>query len=184
MNESQATVRVWSLAVRVLHWALAFSVLSALALHEFGEVHEWLGYAAIAIATLRVLMGLAPWPRRSPARFANFVRGPKHTLAYAGQVVMGSERRHLGHNPLGAWMVVSLLGMTLLAAGTGALYVTDTFWGMEWLEEVHEVLGWTLACLVPVHVLGAIHASRHHRENLVASMVHGRKRPPAEGDVT
>ncbi|MBK8286959.1 MAG: hypothetical protein IPK97_19995 [Ahniella sp.] len=27
----------------------------------------------------------------------------------------------------------------------------------------------------PIHVLGVLHASWHHRENLVASMVHGQK---------
>jgi len=40
-----------------------------------------------------------------------------------------------------------------------------------------------LLVLAAVHVTGVAAASWRHRENLVAAMVSGRKRPPAPGDV-
>ena len=64
---------------------------------------------------------------------------------------------------------------------TGWLYTTDAFWGDETVEAVHLALAWGLLGLVVVHVAGVIFTSLRHRENLVASMVHGDKRAP-EGD--
>ena len=40
-----------------------------------------------------------------------------------------------------------------------------------------------LFALIPLHVGGVVHASRAHRENLVAAMLHGRKSAAAGDDV-
>jgi cytochrome b len=90
------------------------------------------------------------------------------------------EPRHLGHNPLGGWMTVILLLTVALVGLSGWLYTTDRFWGVEWVERLHSTLADALLALAAVHVAGAIYASFRHRENLVAAMVHGRKR--AAGD--
>ena len=74
------------------------------------------------------------------------------------------------HNPLGAWMVVVLLSLGAGAAVTGALYLTDRFWGEAWLIAAHALLAWPLCLLIPLHLAGVIHASRRHRENLVGAM--------------
>ena len=79
-------------------------------------------------------------------------------------------------------MIVALLLVSLVAAGSGALYVTDRWWGDEQLEFWHGLIGWSLAALVPLHVAGAVLASRRHRENLIASMVHGYKRASSDED--
>ena len=53
-----ATTRVWSLSQRLLHWGLAISVVAAFATHEGGGPwHEWTGYAALAIALFRIVLG-------------------------------------------------------------------------------------------------------------------------------
>ncbi|MEO6408065.1 MAG: cytochrome b/b6 domain-containing protein [Burkholderiaceae bacterium] len=168
-----ATVLVWPAWQRLVHWALAASVLVALVTHEGGVVHEASGYAALALALARIGLGLAG-PRA--VRFASFVRGIDATLTYARAALAGSAPRHLNHNPLGAWMVLALLSLTALAAASGALYVTDRFWGAAWVIALHGAASWSFAVLVPLHIAGAIVTGHHERENLVAAMVHGHKR--------
>jgi cytochrome b len=164
-----------------MHWALLASVVAAWATADsLSLAHEAPGYAALAIVVLRAVSGRILGPH---ARFSGFVRGPRETLAYARDVAHRRARRYLGHNPLGAWMVVALLSTVAAVSVTGALFTTDWLWGYAWLAALHEGLAWLLVALAIAHVLGVVHASWTHRENLVAAMVTGRKRPPAGGDV-
>lgn len=178
---SEATVRVWDPVVRVGHWLLVASVALAWFTHEGGGGwHEWIGYAALAIAVLRVGWGFVG-PRH--ARFGSFVRSPSETMAYAKSVTGHREPRHLGHNPLGGWMIVALLAMVIAVGASGWLYTTDRFWGVEWVEELHEALAEALLLLVALHVGGVVFSSHRHRENLAGAMIHGRKRAPGPRDV-
>ena len=175
-----STVRVWPGWQRGLHAALGLAVITALWTHEGGRIHEVAGYVALAAAALRGLLGLAG-PRG--ARFAGFVRGPRATWAYGRQLLAGRAPRHLNHNPLGAWMVLLLLVLAGAAGASGALYVTDRFWGEAWVIGLHAATAWPLLALVPLHVAGVLHASFVHHENLAAAMWHGRK-PVRADDAT
>ena len=53
---------------------------------------------------------------------------------------------------------------------------TDAYWGSKLIEEVHELLANGMLVLIALHVLGVIVASVEHGENLVRSMITGRKR--------
>ena len=171
-------MRVWDAFVRIAHWTLVSCVIAAW--FARGALHEWLGYAALVVVLLRIVWGFSG-PRY--ARFAQFVRGPSPTLAYAERVLAREEARYLGHNPLGGWMIVALLGMLILVSASGWLVTTDRYWGVEWVEDLHEALADALVALALLHVGGVVYASLRHRENLVGAMVSGRKRPPAAGDV-
>ena len=126
---------VWDPVVRIAHWILAACVIAAW--FTRGATHDGLGYGAIGVVALRLVWG---WVGPRHAHFGEFVRSPASTLAYARAVLAGVEPRYLGHNPLGAWMIVALLAMIALVAGTGWLSTTDRFWGVEWLQETHHVL--------------------------------------------
>jgi cytochrome b len=172
------SLRVWSLVQRLLHWTLATSVIAAFATHEGGgKWHEWTGYVALGCATLRLVIGFTRWPwAGSYARFASFVQGPAATWAYARALFAGNEPRTLGHNPLGACMVVTLLATTVAACLTGWLFTTDRFWGLEWLERLHGLLGYAFIPLVALHLGGVALTSWRHKENLVKAMLTGDKR--------
>jgi cytochrome b len=181
-------MRVWDPLVRVFHWVLATAVLVAfLTEDEFLGLHAWAGYTVIALIAVRLLWGLIG-PRH--ARFSDFVRGPRKTLAYLGDILRGHPARYLGHNPAGAAMAVALMagfgatavvGLVLLGAGEFAGPLAPWLWDLpsgtvHELKDIHETLAWGTLLLVPLHLLGVAAASLHHRENLVRSMIDGYKR--------
>lgn len=169
-------VAVWDPLVRVVHWALVGSVATAWLTHEGPSwLHDGAGYLLLALVAVRLGWGLVG---PAHARLTSFVRGPTATLAYAGRWLTGREERHLGHNPLGGWMILALLASTAVSGLTGWLYTTDRFWGVEWMEELHELSAALLLVLIALHVGGVLLASVRHRENLVRAMISGRK--PAE----
>ena len=173
-GEPRRAIPVWDAAVRVLHWSLVLTVAAAwVTRHSPGRWHEWLGYATLAIVAARTAWGFLG---AGHARFNDFIRPAQTTAAYARDVLARREARYLGHNPLGGWMVVALLAMVISVGLTGWLYTTDRFWGVPWVEELHETLSDVLLALVALHIAGVIFTSARHRENLVAAMLHGRKR--------
>lgn len=178
---AEPRVPVWSLGVRGVHWGLAVTVLAAWYTREgFGVWHERVGYASLALVAVRLLMGFVAGSR---ARFAHFVRGPSATWAYARQAWARREPRYLGHNPLGAWMILALLLAAALTGLSGWVYTTDRFWGDPLVEQLHEVCATALVSLAAVHVLGVMVTSIRHRENLARAMVTGRKRPASGDDI-
>lgn len=202
-------VRVWDPLVRVFHWGLVAAFATAwLSAEEIQPLHEIAGYAVAALVGLRIVWGFAGGRY---ARFAQFVRGPRATLSYVGDVAKGRERRYLGHNPAGAAMVVAILVTLSGTALTGWLMAEperavavsgqlaivapaladdddDEGGGGEReadgpLKEVHETLADAMLLLVALHLGGVALASFRHRENLARAMVTGRKRAAGPGDV-
>ena len=167
------TVKVWDPVVRVLHWSLAIVVLANFVNEAGDPLHDWLGYAALALVGARFVWG---WVGPAHARFSDWVRGPRAVAVYLRERLSGRSHRQLGHNPAAAVMMVALLAGVALVGVTGWLQTTDWFFGEQWLEELHEVLAWTLLAMIGLHVVAAISESIHYRENLIASMIHGRKR--------
>jgi cytochrome b len=171
--EAAGRVRVWDPLVRALHWTLAVSFLGAYGLEDTRDAHETLGYVALAAVLTRVLWGfLGP----GHARFSAFVPTPATFFRYVGEMLRGRERRYLGHNPAGGAMVVALLAAVTTLGATGWMMGTDAWFGVEWVETVHETVANLALGLVAFHVAGVVWESRRHGENLVAAMITGVKR--------
>ncbi len=173
-NTPPATIKVWDPFVRVFHWSLATLFLVAYATgDEIERVHIAAGYAIAGLIVARVVWGfIGP----HDARFSNFVRPPREVLAYLRDAALLRAPRYIGHNPAGAAMIVALLAMLTSTCITGYMMTTDAYWGSKWVEDVHETLANLTIGFVVVHILGVLLASFEHRENLVRSMVTGRKR--------
>lgn len=167
------TVKVWDPLLRALHWSLA-TVFLVEFFNEGGDPpHNWLGYAALALIGVRSIWG---WIGPQHARFSDWVRGPRAIRHYLRERLAGRSKRQLRHNPAaGAMMIALLIGVTLVGV-SGWLQTTDLFFGEEWLEEFHEILAYIVLTMVGLHVVAAVTESIHYRENLIASMIHGRKR--------
>jgi cytochrome b len=169
-----ATVKVWDPFVRVFHWSLATLFLVAyLTGDETEKVHIAAGYTIAGLVALRIVWGFAG-PRH--ARFSNFVRSPRAILAYMRDLSLFRAPRYIGHNPAGGIMIVALIVMLIGTCISGYMLTTDAFWGAKWAEEVHEAFANLTVGLVFFHVLGVITSSLLEKENLVKSMITGRKR--------
>ncbi len=80
-------------------------------------------------------------------------------------------------------MTLILLSLVFLVCASGWLYTTDYYWGVEWVETVHRILTNILLVCVGLHIAGVILTSLQERENLLMSMIHGKKRTILEEDI-
>ncbi len=168
-----ASERVWDPLVRVFHWALVVCVLLNLLVVDDGEeLHQRLGYAASALVAVRVVWGFIG-PRH--ARFSDFFPTPRRVASHVRALMGGEPEHHWGHNPLGSLMVFALLGMVLSLGLTGWMQTLDSFWGVEWLMDLHEGLGEWLLPMVGLHAGATIIMGRIERTRLVKAMVTGVK---------
>ena len=173
---------VWDLPTRLFHWSLV--VLVGTNLFLIGPrggldtvIHFVAGYVIFGLLVFRLAWGFIGSPR---SRFADFVHRWPTVSAYLGRLLRFNPPHSVGHNPLGGWMIVFLIASIALTGFTGWIYTTDRYWGVKWVGELHEGLASTLLVLIALHLAGVALASWRHRENLVAAMLHGRKR--AEND--
>ncbi|MBW6505638.1 MAG: cytochrome b/b6 domain-containing protein [Rhodobacteraceae bacterium] len=175
--------RVWDLFVRVFHWSLVLSVVLAAASGFLLEsrillLHISAGLAAAALIVARIVWGFTG---TTYARFAEFVPAPADIR---GHLAGGS--RHLGHNPLGALMVLALIVLVLALAVTGLVVLggVDKSGPMApWVSYalgsgvlgLHEALAFGILALAALHFAGVVFESRRSQENLARAMVTGVK---------
>lgn len=173
-------VKVWDPLVRSFHWAVVVIVFINTALVQEGDLHEWLGYAVVALLAVRVLWGFVG---THYARFSSFLPTRARLRAHlAGRPWDGEDASsgNLGHNPLGAIMIFNLMVTLALLGLTGHLMTTHMFWGSELMEELHEGLVGYLLFSIAVHVLGVIAESVRSHTNLVSAMITGMKERPRQ----
>lgn len=173
--------KVWDPVVRIIHWTVALGVFANLTLlRESSDIHQIVGYVVLGAVACRIVWGLfAP----GHARFGSFVPTPGKVIRYLQAMRTRSEPRYVGHNPAGSVMMLGLIFLLLLISATGWMMGLDQFWGVKWVEEVHEMVANVIIGAVALHVLAAIYVSIKHRENLPLSMITGRKRPAKPGDI-
>jgi len=150
--------------------------------------HEWAGYSILALLLFRFVWAVYG---SEYSRIASFAYRPTALAAHLRGLALLRPPPYLGHNPAGAVMVVALalvlaaLVVTgLLVEGgeekTGPLAGVLTYAVGYPAKRVHEILTWLLIAMIVGHVVGVMVESLLTRENLVAAMITGLKRLPAE----
>jgi cytochrome b len=169
-----STVRIWDPVVRLFHWSLVLAfVIAWMSGDELQDLHETAGYAIVGLLAIRVVWGFIGTRH---ARFSDFIYRPSAAIGYLIDTARLRARRHLGHNPAGGAMVLALIAMLAATCATGFMMTTDAYWGVDWVEETHELAANLSVVLIGLHLVGVFVASVEHRENLVAAMITGRKR--------
>lgn len=175
-RESARDLAVWDPLVRLIHWSLALTILLNGAVTDpESDLHEWVGYVALGLVAIRLVWALIG-PRN--ARFSAFPPSPKRAATYLRAILRGEHHPHLSHNPLGALMVYNLWLSVIGLGVTGYMMTTLRFFGIDWVEEAHELIFNWLLLSVALHVAGIAFDTWFSGINLVRSMISGRKRIP------
>lgn len=174
-EQSAATVKVWDPIVRLFHWTIVTGVVLNLWVFEHGKYwHRVTGYVIVISLAIRLVWGIVGTRH---ARFSDFFPSPRRVVNHARQLVRGEDKRRLGHSPLGALMMLALMGLLTGLGLTGWMMGLDAFWGDKRLQQVHEVLANGVLGLALLHIAAAVIESIRHGENLPWAMITGRKRP-------
>lgn len=170
-------VKVWDIGVRFFHWSLvsAFAV-AWLSAEEWDRLHEVAGYFIGGLLGLRIIWGLVG---SEYARFSKFIYRPSTILQYLRDSLALKAKRYIGHNPLGGAMVIAMILLLSILTASGIAMTSNAFWGVEWMEELHEVTANLTLVLVAIHVAGVLFSSFEHQENLIKAMITGFKRLPS-----
>ena len=158
----------WDAVVRLTHWGVAAICIGNLWLNEAGEDwHEWLGYTAIALVSVRLLWGLT------------FARG----YARLGALIPKGEdfrqqmhemRERLppapGHHGSGKLAVWALWLLVLATAGTGWFQNTEMGFDLG-ADDWHVWCTWALQGMIALHLLAIGFTSWRQRSSLVIRML-------------
>ena len=181
------TIKIWDVPVRIFHWSLVTLFIAAYVTNLLGpnyfNYHLWAGYGIIVLVVFRILWGFVGTYH---ARFFNFVRSPVATTKYALSVLKKKDVHYLGHNPLGAVMVVALLLAILVQAVTGLFtndeiinlgplygYINDEL-SLK-LTSIHRQLFYWIVGAIFLHIVAVLFHVWFKRDNIVKAMFTGKK---------
>lgn len=106
MNTNDS-VLVWDILVRIFHWSLVGSFAVAyITAEQEGVWHIYAGYTVLGLITFRLVWGFIGTPY---ARFRQFLYAPKTLVEYLRSLREPQPKHYLGHNPAGGWMIIALL---------------------------------------------------------------------------
>lgn len=166
---------IWDLPTRVFHWLLAAgfaaAAVIAMVLDDDGPLfpyHAVIGLTLAAMVAMRIIWGIVG---TRYARFGSFAFGPRAVVAYIKGAIFGGGTRHLGHNPGSAYAIFAMLLILGIMAVTGVMLGR----GNESVKEIHELAANVMLAFVGIHILGVAFHTLRYRDNITASMIHGRK---------
>ncbi len=188
---------VWDLPLRIFHWLLVLSIAASWYTADNGgeyldigkgytyiEIHFWLGYWGLGLIAFRIIWGFIG-PKH--ARFASFVPGPGRLIAYARGFFKRDSMPAVGHNPMGALVVLLMLLMVGAQAVTGLFLIDNTeifaapfhpSVSGETASKLMSFHGWnfdTLFWVICLHVVAILFYRVYKRQRLVWPMVTGQK---------
>jgi cytochrome b len=166
-------IMVWDMPVRVFHWLLVICFAGAWLSSEserWALIHYAFGYTACLLVLIRLVWGLIG---TRYARFSQFLKSPKAVIDHFMAMLRGHPHHDVGHNPAGGLVMFALMLLILLIGLTGYLSVKE-FLG-DFTSEAHEVVANVVLGLVIIHIIAAIGMSLIEKQNLVRSMVNGKK---------
>lgn len=178
-------IPVWDPFVRFFHWLLVAAFVSSwLTREQQYDLHLLTGYTTLILISLRFVWGFIGTRH---ARFTDFAYSPSTIYAYMKSLAVVRSKRYLGHNPAAGVMIfaqlagllaVTISGIALDGAEnwSGPMAEMKLYLYTGQIQSIHVQSTWLLLILIFLHLLGVIHSSLTHHENLIKAMITGRKR--------
>lgn len=187
-NTLTKEISVWDPLVRIFHWTLVISFFTAYFTEDdFQTIHTWAGYTIISLLIVRIFWGFVGTKH---AKFSDFIYSKQEIIRFIKDTFAFKAKRYLGHNPAGGAMIFLLILSLIITTTTGlflfaieegqgplaALLSSDWSVLEDAFEELHEFFANFTLFLVFIHVAGVLVESFFHKENLVKSMINGKKK--------
>lgn len=181
MSQAKHLIQIWDLPTRLFHWSLSLLVGVLFLSASIGalDIHELAGEGVLALVLFRLVWGVLG---SQTARFSEFLGG----FAAIQKYLVHRDSKSVGHNPLGGWMVVAMLAVLLVQAGTGLIANDGILFqgplahrviGMtsDAASAVHHRLANLLAVLIVIHITAILLYWLVGNDNLLMPMLSGKK---------
>ena len=178
-------MRVWDLPLRLFHWSLLLLFVIAYATgnrEQYYGLHKAAGFALFGLLIFRLIWGFGRQPGSALLELHLTEGRPSRMSASffkAGPIPCPDT------TPLGGWAVAVMLILLLIEVVSGlssAPSTTKAPWrrwcrmpGADRMAAIHSINLNLLLAMIGLHLLAIAVTSILGRENLVASMIHGRK---------
>lgn len=190
--------RVWDLPIRLFHVLIILLVAVQWWTGERLDepvvaggwdpfvLHVWSGCSILALVLFRIVWGFVG---STTARFAHFLRGPVAIVRYLGGLFSRAQPHIAGHNPVGGWSVMLMLGFLLAMPLMGLFAADEDLMGagpagplsdMVDEELANDLAHWhgdaweILMIVFFIHIAAALFYLIVKRQNLIGAMVTGR----------
>lgn len=129
---------VWDLPVRLFHWLLLISLLSAWYTsdgeRDLIDYHLKIGYFTLGLIIFRIMWGIFG---TQYAKFSQFFPTKTKLLSYLNKSKQNQVDTTVGHNPLGGLMIILMLLLILSQAISGLFMNDDVFTTGPYYESVN-----------------------------------------------
>ena len=188
-------MKIWDLPTRLFHWALVACVLVSWGSAEWDyfTIHYYSGYCVMTLILFRLAWGVFG---SDTARISALFTSPGRVIRYAIGLPSRETEEHAGHNPLGGYSVLALLGLLTAQVATG-LFAQDidfinsgpladmiSFDAGQESSELHHLLFDVLFILVCVHIAANLFYLVYKKQNLIRAMFTGWQRFSDKGPFT
>jgi len=181
-------LRIWDLPTRVFHFLLILALFGSFATIYLSDDlvlwHARIGLFFLSLLIFRLLWGFCGghW-----SRFQSFVTSPSVALEALKETLRGRTTFTTGHNPIGGWSVLLMMGLLLLQVLAGLCSDDEVafsgpltqYLSEAWVERAtwyHTEVGvWLIVAVVSVHVLMIFWYRKRYGHDLVTPMITGDK---------
>jgi cytochrome b len=188
LRETKLPMQVWDAPTRLFHWAIVVLLCTAWLTERLNwmDLHKLNGCTVLSLLLFRVAWGVVG---SDTSRFSRFLKSPLAALHHLSRLHRREPDTEIGHNAAGGWMVLLMLVLLAVQAGTGlcanddisaegplAKYVGKDW--SDWLSHIHSVNFRLIEIVVVLHIAVIAAYAVMKRHDLVRPMITGRKLLP------